>query len=561
MQNKGGVSDNSLSSPNGIAADAAGNVYIADSSNNRVLEFNTPLRVTAVPGSGDTTADLVFGQSGLFNQFSCNGPDAGSLCNPIGVGLDPAGHLFIGDFNDNRVLEYTPPFGAKPAADRVFGQFGDFTLTGCNIGVDSGSGPQPSSSTLCGPAGVALDPSGDAFVADRSNNRVLAFKTPFGVDPVATLVLGQADYFDTVANAVDDSGLNFPASMAVDLGSKPNHLYVADSNNNRVLAYLDAATFVNGAAPDLVIGQPDFYSGNCNQTGPISERTLCDPQGLAVDSAGNLFVADRNNSRVLEYLAPFTSGYAANEPAFAVFGQNGDFSKNSCNGTTGIPSASTLCNPSGLFVDSKGKLYVADSPNNRVLEFDPPFAASPVANHVLGQADFVSGGSNRGSSVAANTLSNPASVVADKAGDLYVSDSNNNRALEYNAGISNGPAAKQVFGQGGSFTSAFCNSTRPIAYAIRLVCGSTAQAISTSLIRGIAGYWNTLTRWLTEPPPNVYLASKIILPPLTVILAGLARAHSPCASRGSRHWIAPAICTLLIHQITAYWNMMRQHPL
>jgi DNA-binding beta-propeller fold protein YncE len=101
---------------------------------------------------------------------------------------------------------------------------------------------------------------------------------------------------------VDARGLKYPGPVAVDTSATPNRIYVVDSSNSRVLGWKDAAGFANGAPANIVIGQPNFYSYDCNQ---LQDRpgpgTLCFPLGVAVDPSGNLYVTDPTNDRVLEY--------------------------------------------------------------------------------------------------------------------------------------------------------------------------------------------------------------------------------------------------------------------
>ncbi len=168
----------------------------------------------------------------------------------------------------------------------------------------NGGGTLATASSECNPAGVAVDSTGDLYVADATNNRVLKYNTPFRSDPSANVVLGQLDFIHDGENLIDGIGLFNPESVAVDTSVSPNRLYVADTDNSRVLGYKNVNTFVNGGAADLVIGQPDFLSGACNTAG-LGASSLCNPFGIAVDGSGNLYVADQNNNRVLEYNTPF----------------------------------------------------------------------------------------------------------------------------------------------------------------------------------------------------------------------------------------------------------------
>ena len=367
------ASADSLCSPIGVAVDTHDNLYIADAANNRVIEFNTPLTTTIVPGSGDTTADFVFGQGALgtdFTDLKCNNNAAVSanfMCNPRAVGVDLSGNVFVSDRDNSRVLEYneasTPPANAAP--NMVFGQAG-FTTSGCTATAtglcfpqqlsfdssnnfyvaDAGSnrvrefntpltttatpgsgdavadlvfgvptltslgncltGHPSSSSSTCGPAGVDLDNAGDVFIADTADNRVLVFDNALATNTVADIVLGQADFAHYNANSVDPGGVFNPRQAAIDRNSTPNHLYVADATNSRVLGWNNVASFVNGAPADLVLGQPDFYTGTSN-TGGESLSSMAGPIGVAVDSKCNLYVSDNANNRVLEFAAPIAA--------------------------------------------------------------------------------------------------------------------------------------------------------------------------------------------------------------------------------------------------------------
>lgn len=137
---------------------------------------------------------------------------------------------------------------------------------------------------------------------------------------------------------------------------------------------------MNGSTADLVIGQADFLSwfSECNNAA-VTGATLCVPSGIAVDGAGNLYVVDAGNNRVLEYNSPFTTDTLPD----LVFGQDGSFTSSVCN-KGGISQAS-LCGPTGVAVDSAGNVYISDTTNNRVLEFDMPLVTGVEADRVFGQ--------------------------------------------------------------------------------------------------------------------------------------------------------------------------------
>ncbi|MGA8794831.1 NHL repeat-containing protein, partial [Candidatus Binatus sp.] len=296
--NNGGVSANSLNEPFGVAVDSIGNLYVADDGNSRLLEYNTPLKT-------GTSANLVLGQPDFISS-TCNnggGTSASSLCTPYGVTVDSSGNLYVADYGNSRVLEYNTPLTTDTTADRVFGQDDSFSSSDCNFGATSAS-----AHSLCSPSGVAVDASGDLYVADTSNNRVLKYNPPFATNPIADVALGQANLTYNAANFPDAQKLDSPQGVAIDASTTPNRLYVADVQNSRVLGWKDVTAFTNGASADLVIGQPDPYSTACNSDtggGNPTDDDLCNPYGVAVDAAGNLYVADANNNRVLKYTTPF----------------------------------------------------------------------------------------------------------------------------------------------------------------------------------------------------------------------------------------------------------------
>lgn len=221
--------------------------------------------------------------------------------------------------------------------------------------------------------------------------------------------------------------------------------------------HTEAQGFSNGQAADLVLGQATFITDASSPTNAWSMKT---PTGVAVDpTTGKVFVAQYGANRVLRYAN--SDSLANGAPAEVVIGQV-NFSASAANQGGGTPTASTLRNPIGVCVDSRGTLYVADSGNNRVLVFQGASTLLPITN---ASADFVIGQMNFTTAVpatTATTLREPNGVTVSPDGTLFVADSGNSRVLGYKNIASltgNGPVADLVVGQI-NFTSGDASTTR-----------------------------------------------------------------------------------------------------
>jgi sugar lactone lactonase YvrE len=210
------------------------------------------------------------------------------------------------------------------------------------------------------------------------------------------------------------------------------NLFVADWNNCRVIQF--KAPFTNGMSATLVLGEPDFTTAAC----ATSATGLAGGTGVKIGLFGKLWVSDTGNNRVVEFTPPFSNGMAAT----LAIGQ-ADLTHGSCNQGAAAPTASSLCGTRSLAFDWEGNLWVAEYDNNRVTEFKPPFATGMAASVVLGQPDFVS----NTAATTATGMSNPAGLAFDAEGNLWVGEFGNNRVLEFTPPFSNGMAASLVLGQ------------------------------------------------------------------------------------------------------------------
>jgi poly(3-hydroxybutyrate) depolymerase len=411
----------------------------------------------------DQTADRVLGQA-AFNT-NASGTSASTLWRPAGIAIAPptapdAGRLFVVDygssengveFGNHRVLSWpnVASFTSGQAADLIFGQ-SDFNTPGGGLDYNR----------FYGPEAAVVDSAGNLWVADTENNRVLRFEPPFSNGMWASVVLGQPD-FDT-SNSPNQGGgapaantLYYPRGLAVD---GAGNLYVADDGNNRVLGF--AAPFTNNMNATLIIGQADFTSGDPNRGGSVGWNTLNSPKGVAMDAAGNLYVAEYENNRVTRFSPPFSNGMNAN----GLFGQ--PYVTTSTPNYGGIGPGS-LYHPVDVAVSAAGDaLFVTDQGNVRVLGYADPLN-DVIADQVYGQPDFVSTTPNNGGISASSINVEPLGVAVDAFRNLYFADYRNNRLLTYDSPV-------QVMGNGapGSCSEAALNTALAVAGRIGFNCGA-----------------------------------------------------------------------------------------
>ncbi|PDW01988.1 NHL repeat-containing protein [Candidatus Viridilinea mediisalina] len=372
------------------------------------------------PAAGDTIADRVLGQVGLTNNEGSFRPTAANtLYLPEGVVLDPrSGRIFVADAMDARVVSWPSlaAFEDGAAADLVIGQPDFIHNDWCVLDEDD---CRDGTRSLGPFAGLTLDQAGNLYVADTENSRVLIYRAPLTSNMVASVVIGQPD-FTSGSPALEASATNlyYPFDVALD---QAGNLYVADTYNNRVLFY--PAPLTSGMAATRVFGQPDLTS-NAPNNGGVSAATLDFPTGIALDAAGNLYIADQSNHRVLVYTNPLTGDTSADY----VFGQQGSFTTNEPN--RGGLSAESLYWPSDMTTDQAGNLYIADNGNNRVLVYLTPLTTDMRADMVFGQqGSFTSNAEPE--AVSAETLHYPSSVAVSADGTVVIVDNLNSRVLVY----------------------------------------------------------------------------------------------------------------------------------
>ena len=359
--------------------------------------------LTAVPAraGGPTPVypagiSIAIGQPDLTTLTAGQPPSPTSIGNPTAVALDSKGDLWVVDNSNNRVLEYMPPFSTGEAASLVIGQT---SLTG--------SGDTSPAGGLFGPTGLAFDASGNLWVTDSGDNRVLEFRSPFSDGELASLVLGQPTFGGYVGTTTA-GGMNFPAYLAFD---PSGNLWVTDQGNNRVLEF--AAPFSTGQDALRVIGQENFTSLAPAST--VTATSLFEPLGIAFDSKGDLWVVDSGNHRVLEYdsldfVPPRPLEDAA---ATMVIGQ------------TSLNSSSAGLNGYAIAFDPGGNLWVSDGISG-VSEYTAPLSTGEAGTQMIGPKTVADNGTSPGSK-----LRDPQGLAFDSGSNLWLADDDHGRVLRY----------------------------------------------------------------------------------------------------------------------------------
>jgi uncharacterized protein (TIGR03437 family) len=385
----------------GIAVDAAGNLYIADFYNNAIRKV-TAGTITTVAGNG------TYGSGGD------NGPATrAQLAGPSGIAVDVAGNLYIAEAYGNRIRKVSNGIITTVAGNGTAGFSGDKAAA--------------TSATLRQPSDVAVDSSGNLYIADYGNNRIRMVAAG-----VITTLAGNGGVTSTGdLGAATSAGMVAPRRIALD---PAGNLYIADGVRLRRVSKGVISTVAGGGLP-------------LGENGPAAGAQLLSPQGLALDGAGNLYLSDAGTGRVLKV----TNGVLTRVAGTGIPGFNGD----------GPAATTQLLSPSGVAVDSSGSLYVADTQNARVRKI----AGGAVTTVAGGGTVFGDDGPATKAQLTA-----PEGLAVDAGGKLFIADVNRVRAVS-NGTITTAAGNGSVGYQGDSGLATAARLSSPAGLAV----GSSGQ--------------------------------------------------------------------------------------
>ncbi len=441
-----------LNWPFGVAVDTAGNLYIADSSNYRVRKVTSDGIITTVAGNGS-------------NGYSGDGGPATSAMLGLtqGVVVDATGNLYIVDSSNSRVRRVSPDgiittvvggglnspgdggpgtsvalyFPVAAATDqagdlyitdsyrlRKVSQDGTITTVAGNGSAGySGDGGPANDAQLSLPYSVTVDSTGNIYIGDNLNHRVRKV-SPGGI--ITTAAGDGSAGFSGDGGPATSAHLYYPDSVAADAAG---NLYIAEWSNH--VRKVSPAGIISTVAGNGGSG----YSGD---GGSATAATLYSPSGLALDTAGSLYVADTSNHRI-RTVSP--AGIIITVAGTGEHGYSGD----------GGPAVEAQLNvPEGIAQDAVGNLYIADSNNARVRKVSPSGIITTVAGN------GISGYSGDGGPATDARLSSPVGVAVNLAANLYIADGRRVRKVSP-AGIITtvaGNGSSGYSGDGGPATSA-----------------------------------------------------------------------------------------------------------
>jgi len=427
-----------FSFPQGIAVDATGTIYVADTNNSTIRKIAGGGVVTTFAGVATQTgtADGV-GGSALFNF-------------PFGLATDSAGNVYVADHGSSTIRKISPG--------------GTVTTLAGSGGLSGSVDGQGNVARFDHPSAVSLDSAGNVYVIDTSNQTVRKITSGGTVTTLAGTAgaVGKTDGSGTAAKFFYPSGITVTGTGTV---------YVADTGNHTIRVVTAAGAVSTLAGATGLAGTADGFGG---------EALFSYPAGVAIDGAGTLFIADHNNHTIRKMN---TGGQVTTIAGSAGLSGSSD----------GVGGAARFNGPTGVAVDANGNIYVADAGNTSIRKI----AANGIVSTFAGLSGIA--GSADGVGIGAR-FNAPQGLAVDGAGNVYVADTNNSTIRKITpagtvttiAGVAgqtggtdgpgagarfNGPYAVAVDGGGNVYVADFFNAT------IRKI--TTAGTVST--FAGFAG--------------------------------------------------------------------------
>jgi sugar lactone lactonase YvrE len=344
-----------------------------------------------------------------------------------------------------------------------------FTIAGTGTQGFSGDNGLATAATLDSPQGLALDSFGNLFVADTHNHRIRRID---GTTGIITTVAGIGiPGFSGDNGAATTAQLNLPTAVAFD---RNNNFYLADTGNHRIRKISTSTNIITTIAGNGT----QAFSGDA---GPANAAAIDSPAGLALDSTGNLYLADTHNHRIRRVDA--ATGFITTVAGTGIPGYSGD---------TAAASAASFALPHGLTLDANGNLYVADTANHRIRRID---AATGIITTIAGDGTQTFAGDNTPATTA--SLDSPRSTALSPSTLVTLADTNNQRIRQLTSAPAPATTMRTIAGIGATTPGALTLSAPSvIGYGTGQV---TATLSSATPATGSITFFDTTTTLGTVP--------------------------------------------------------------
>lgn len=396
-----------LNYPSTMVVDGSGDIFIADTDNYVIREV-TGGNISAFAGNGTLAYS---GDGGLATNAAMNFPGE--------TFVDGQGDVFIADSDSSVIREVAAATGD---IETVAGNGIDCDTT---INPTCGDGGLATGAELDDPSGVFLDSSGDIFIADTENSVIREVVAATGDIQTVAGTMGMAGYAGD-GGAATLAELSSPDSVVLDASG---NIYIADHQNSAIRVVNTGSQALTVAGLTIQPGAIQTVAGNgtactdpssgCGDNGPATSAELNFPSGVSLDATGDIFVADTNNNAVREINSAGLIQTVAG--TLGLRGYSGD---------NGPPTSATLDTPSGLFVDSYGNIFIADSDNAAIREV---VAVASIIQTVAGNG--TEGFSGDGGTATAAQLHYPSGVSGTASGTFYVADTENSRVRQLSSTV------------------------------------------------------------------------------------------------------------------------------
>ncbi len=341
-----------FASPGGLILDKLGNIYIADYSNNRVRKITVSTGIiTTIAGSGSCC-----GNPGTFSGDSGQAT-AAALYQPYSLAIDDSGNIYIADESNNRIRKVTVSTGIIT------------TVAGDSNGRGySGDGGLAIHAELASPSGVALDDSGNIYIADEINNRIRKVTKSTGI---ITTIAGSGKYaYSGDGGLADTAGFRYPYCLTLD---DSGNIYVSDMFDNCVRKITKATGVIS-----TIAGGTYGFAGD---GGPATSAAFRYPAQISLDKKWNIYITDQQNHCIRK----ITKSTGKISTIAGMGQQNGFY------GDGGLADTAKLFDPSGVIIDSTGNVFITDGGNDRIRKVT--YINRPGINFTANNSNICSGDS------------------------------------------------------------------------------------------------------------------------------------------------------------------------